>query len=63
MTNDNLVIFPHVSGRKEVYTFPCGSTVTLEVAGDEPSLTVQKAVYLLSATLHDIHAAMLVARP
>ena len=45
-------------GRKEVWAFPDGTIVTMEVPADEPPITVKHAVYCLSALLHQTHKAM-----
>ena len=54
------VVRPAVDdGRKETWTFPDGTVVTIEVPNDEPPITVKHAVYTLSSVLHGLHTAML----
>jgi hypothetical protein len=45
-------------GRKEIWRFPDGTVVTMDVPLDEPPITVKHAVYVFSALLHQIHTAM-----
>lgn len=47
-------------GRKETWTLPDGTALTMEVPTSEPPITVKHAVYVLSSVLHGLHTAMLV---
>jgi hypothetical protein len=46
-------------GRKETWTFPDGTVVTMAVPVTEPPITVKHAVYCFSSLLHQTHKAML----
>lgn len=46
-------------GRKEVWTFPDGTVVTMTVPPAEPPITIQHGVYCFSSLLHQIHTAVL----
>lgn len=46
-------------GRKEVWRFPDGTVVTMEVPSNEPPITAKHAVFCLSNIAHQIHSAIL----
>lgn len=54
----NIINLYAENGRKEQWTFPDGTILTIEVPADEPPITVKHAVYCLSDVLHRIHGAM-----
>lgn len=54
----NVISLNMTDGRREVWTFPDGTVVTMEVPADEPPITVKHAVYCLSSILHQTHAAV-----
>lgn len=45
-------------GRKEIWKFPDGTVVTMEVPANEQPITVKHAIYCLSDLIHRIHKAM-----
>jgi hypothetical protein len=45
-------------GRKEIWRFPDGTVVTMDVPASEPPITVKHAVYIFSALLHMTHTQM-----
>ena len=45
-------------GRKEEWSFPDGTVVTMTVPASEPPITVKHAVFCFSALLHQIHKAI-----
>lgn len=55
----NVVYLNTTDGRQEIWMFPDGTKVTLEVPTTEPPITVKHAVYCFSAIQHQIHTAML----
>jgi hypothetical protein len=57
--SDNIITLPIDDGRKQVWTFPDGTSVTMEVPKEEPPITVAHAIYVFSALVHNIHTAML----
>lgn len=54
----NVVSLNMSDGRREVWTFPDGTVVTMEVPANEPPITVKHAVYCFSSLLHQTHKAV-----
>ena len=57
-TATNVLLFPGENPRKTVFTFACGSTVTIKTPEGEPPLTVERTVYMLNNAQHQIHRMM-----
>lgn len=57
-----IIHLPMTDGRREVWNFPDGTVITMEVPASEPPITVKHAVYCLSTALHGLHTAMLGGR-
>lgn len=49
-------------GRLEVWDFPDGTKLTIEVPNSEPPITIKHAVYCLSSVLHGIHTGVLTGK-
>ena len=54
----NVVAFPGAAPRKTVFSFACGSSVTVECPDNEPPLTVEKTIYMLTNAQFQIHRMM-----
>lgn len=54
----NVISLNMSDGRREEWSFPDGTVVTLTVPASEPPITVKHAVYCFSALLHQIHKAI-----
>jgi hypothetical protein len=56
---DNVIPLGAGDGRKEVWRFPDGTVVTMEVPISEPPITVKHAIYCCSSIVHQLHTAVL----
>jgi hypothetical protein len=59
--DDNIIKLHLRNGRKQVWTFPDGTIVTIEVPTTEPPITVAHAVYCLSSLVHSTHSMMMMS--
>jgi len=56
---DNVVKLDVTDGRHEVWNFPDGTVVRMDVPDNETPITIKHAVYCFSSILHGIHTGML----
>lgn len=56
---DNVIQLDVTDGRKDTWTFPDGTIVTIEVPVTEPPITVKHAIYCCSAIVHLLHTAIM----